>query len=83
MNVTLSVDPDTVARARALAEAQGTSLNQVIRDYLAQYAAGAQATSVGERLTALIDAGAVGNSGGARFDREEIYAERLGRYDRG
>lgn len=80
MNVTLSIDADTVARARSLAESQGTSLNQVIRDYLAHYAATGPARTVGSRLTELLDAGAVGHSGGGRFAREELYADRLDRY---
>jgi hypothetical protein len=80
MNVTLSVDEATVARARAIAEAQGTSLNQVIRDFLAQYSATGPAQTVGERLAELLEQGAVGDSGGRGFSREELYAERLDRY---
>jgi hypothetical protein len=34
MNVTLSIDEQTIARARKKAEALGKSLNQLIRDYL-------------------------------------------------
>ena len=34
MNVTLSIDDQVVARARRLAATRGTSLNQLIRDYL-------------------------------------------------
>ena len=34
MNVTLSIDDQVVARARHLAATRGTSLNQLIRDYL-------------------------------------------------
>jgi len=34
MNVTLSIDEQTVVRARKKAEALGKSLNQLIRDYL-------------------------------------------------
>ena len=83
MNVTLSVDEGTIARARARAEAQGTSLNQVVRDFLAQYANAGQAGTVAQRLSELLEAGAVGDSGGSRFSRDELYAERLDRYGRG
>jgi hypothetical protein len=34
MKVTLSIDDQTLARARILAQRRGTSLNQMIRDYL-------------------------------------------------
>ncbi len=40
MNVTLSIDEQTVARARKKAEAMGKSLNQLIRDYLQKLAGG-------------------------------------------
>ncbi len=38
MNVTLSIDEQTVERARKRAEALGKSLNQLIRDYLQKLA---------------------------------------------
>ena len=38
MNVTLSADEDVVKRSRAFAAAHGTSLNQLVRDYMAQIA---------------------------------------------
>ena len=34
MNVTLSIDARVVAEARRIATARGTTLNQIIRDYL-------------------------------------------------
>lgn len=36
MNITLSVDEQVVTEARKIASARGTSLNQIIRDYLNQ-----------------------------------------------
>ena len=75
MNITLAVDDDLVRRARKVAEAQGKSLNHVIREHL-------------ERLTAQDNAGAwvaeierlsqrsKGRSRGWRFDREEIHERR-------
>ena len=36
MNVTLSISDTVVAEARRIAAARGTSLNQMIRDYLRQ-----------------------------------------------
>ena len=37
-NLTVVVEPDVLKRARLRALEQGTSVNAVIRDYLAQYA---------------------------------------------
>ena len=34
MNVTLSVDARTLAEARRIAAVRGTTLNQIVRDYL-------------------------------------------------
>jgi len=36
MNVTLSINDEVVAEARRIASTRGTSLNQLIRDYLQQ-----------------------------------------------
>ena len=70
MNVTLSIDDQTVARARKKAEALGKSLNQLVRDYL-QKVAGADdpEKSIAEfkRLSGQ------GNSKGWRFNRDEIH----------
>jgi predicted HicB family RNase H-like nuclease len=37
VNVTLSIEDEVIQRARAKAEAMGTSVNQLIRDYLRQF----------------------------------------------
>jgi len=75
MNITLAIDEQLVKRARKVAEAQGKSLNQVIREQL-------------ERLTAQDDPDAwvaeferlsrasKGHSRGWTFDREEAHARR-------
>ena len=72
MNVTLSVDERLLREARRVASSLDKSLNQLIREYL-------------ERLTALDDAErdleelellsrpAQGDSGGWRYDRDEIH----------
>ena len=38
MNVTLSVDDEVILRARRRAEALGTSVNQLVREYLERLA---------------------------------------------
>ncbi len=70
MNVTLSIDEQTVTRARQKAEALGTSLNQLIRDYLQKLAGGDDPErSIAEfkRLSGQ------GNSRGWKFNRGEIH----------
>jgi len=72
MNVTLSVDDEIVDRARRRAEAQGTSMNQMVREFLEQVAGKsepeADAAEFG-RLTEL----ARGNSRGWKFNRDELH----------
>ena len=41
MNITLSVDEQVAQRARDAAKKMGKSLNQVVRDYLEQFAGSA------------------------------------------
>jgi len=70
MNVTLSIDEKTVARARKKAEALGKSLNQLIREYLQKVSGGVDpAGSIDEfkRLSGQ------GHSRGWRFNRDEIH----------
>ena len=76
VNVTLSIDDDTLARARDLASRRGTSLNQLIRDYLDELASD---LSPEEMLGELADLWATssGDSGGRGWTREELH-ERSG-----
>lgn len=72
MNVTLSVDEDLIARARRFAEQRGTSLNQLIRDYLEEL------TAREARYTALAELESLwkrepGGSGGRTWDRDSLY----------
>ena len=41
MNITLSVDEQVALRAHEAAQKMGKSLNQLVRDYLVQFAGGA------------------------------------------
>jgi hypothetical protein len=70
MNVTLSIDEQTVARARKKADALGKSLNQLIRDYLQKLAGGDDPERSIEEFERLSGSG---NSHGWRFDRDEIH----------
>ena len=75
MNVTHSVDDNTVREARRRAEAMGTSVNQLVREYLEQFA-GKTDNKVDaaefERLSRLAE----GNSRGWKFNREELHERR-------
>ena len=75
MNVTLSVDEEIIQRARRRAEILGTSVNQLVREYLEQLAGktdpNADAAEF-EKLSRL----ARGDSRGWKFDREELHERR-------
>ncbi len=78
VNLTLSVADDVVERAREVARQQGTSLNALLRRYLERLAGGRGEDDLAELFDALWRQRA-GHSGGWRFDRDELYAERAGR----
>lgn len=73
-NITLSADVDTVAKARAAALRQGTTLNALVRGYL-QALAGedSQRAAAEDLLRRLRDQ--PGRSGGYQFRREGAYDE--------
>ena len=70
VNLSLSVDEQTVARARKKAQALGKSLNQLIREYLQQLAGGDDAERSIEEFRRL---SGQGHSRGWRFNRDEIH----------
>lgn len=72
MNLTLSVDDEVLEAARRRAEALGTSVNQMVREYLKQVAGKSDALQRAiefDRLSAISH----GNSRGWKFNREEIH----------
>jgi hypothetical protein len=72
MNVTLSIDEATLARARELAVRRGTSLNQMVRDYLEEVTSDLSTEEILQELEANWEKNA-GDSGGVRWTREEIH----------
>lgn len=72
MNLTLSIDEYTVARAREAARASGKSLNQLVREYVHELAGTCTPEDAIERLRLLRSQGA-GNSGGSKIQREDAY----------
>jgi hypothetical protein len=70
MNVTLSIDEQTVVRARRKAETLGKSLNQMVRDYLQTVAGDDDPERSIEEFKRL---SGKGHSRGWRFNRDEIH----------
>jgi len=75
MNVTLFIDDEVVLRAGRRAEALGTSLNQLVREYLEHLAGGTDPNEDGAEFERLSRA-AKGNSGRWKFDREKLHERR-------
>jgi hypothetical protein len=75
MNVTLSIDDEVIRLARHRAEVLGTSVNQLVREYLEQLAGRTDPNEDAaefERLSRL----AQGDSRGWKFDREQLHERR-------
>jgi hypothetical protein len=74
MNITLSVDERVTERARERLRATGKTINQEIREHLAQIAGDDQL----ERDIAFLKSTAgLGNSNGWKYNREDAYEDRL------
>lgn len=78
VNLTLSVDEDVLDRARRVAQHQGTSLNALVRDYLAQLAGKKSGPDLAREMRETFKKPA-GKFGDWKWNRDEIYEERLGR----
>lgn len=76
MNITLSADAQVIERTRDLAKRKGTSLNQLIRDYLDQVAGTQQSESAAEEFRQLALKRGGCSSVGYRFSREDANARR-------
>jgi hypothetical protein len=75
VNVTLSVDETILDQAWRRAEAMGTSVNQLVREYLEQLA-GMSGSEVAAAEFERLSRAAGGQSGGWRFNREELHERR-------
>ncbi|SEE94930.1 hypothetical protein [Ruania alba] len=81
--VTITVDADTLKRARIRAIERGESVNAFLASELRRYADADDAIARQREATAkLIDVARSigGRSAGRRFSREDLYAERIDRY---
>ena len=71
MNITLSIDEQGVAKARRIASVRGTSLNQLVRDYLEDLTRHNDVKSVLDELDAMWSE-STGRSQGP-WTREELH----------
>jgi Family of unknown function (DUF6364) len=75
MNLTLSVDEQTVEKARRVAKAMHKSLNQLVREYLEQLAGQDQAERDAEEFRRLSGQGKPDPDW--KFNRDEIYDRKI------
>lgn len=77
-NLTLVINNDLLQRARMRALAQGTSVNAVVREMLANYAADERVLSGRRRVAALARSSTAGGaSTGRSWTRAELYEDRV------
>jgi hypothetical protein len=72
MELTLSIDDELVRRAAQRAEAMGSDINQLVREYIEGLAGEADWERDATELARLLRE-SKGNSGGWKFNRDEIY----------
>lgn len=73
VNLTLSADENSIKRARAAAQAMGTSLNQFLRDQIDRLAGAEQRA---READAYLASAGRGNSRGWKFNRDSIQRKR-------
>lgn len=77
-NLTLSIDEETLKRARIRALEQGTSVNAVVRAFLGSYAGVDDENRALRRFVEIAEGSGAGARGkGRRWRREDLYEERL------
>ena len=77
MNLTLSIDDQTVEQGRRVANAMNKSLNQVIREYLEQLARRDQADRDIAEFRALSEQHEGKSRSDWKWNRDEIYDRRI------
>jgi hypothetical protein len=75
VNVTLSVSSKIIEKARRRVEAMGTSVNQLVREYLEQIAGEVDAEADAKEFQRL-SLDSQGNSHGWRFNRDMLHQSR-------
>jgi hypothetical protein len=72
-NITLSADEEVIAKARSYAKEHNTTVNQLIRDYLAELVGKQDSESLAAEFDKIVQQHAGYPEEGWRFNREEIY----------
>lgn len=73
MKITISIDDEVLRVARRRAQVMGTSVNQLIREYLARFAGTGNASEDAEEFERLSRL-AGGDSRGWTFNRDELHS---------
>lgn len=73
-NLTLTIDDELLTRARVRAREQGTSVNALVRDYLARFANGQGEGTAIDEFVALAEASdASSGPSGRQWTRDELH----------
>ncbi len=73
MNITLSADKELIEKGRKIAKAQGTSLNQLVRDYLLTITGGGETKQAADEFAHLAKTLPGCSDEGFKFSRDEVY----------
>jgi hypothetical protein len=77
-NITLAIDEKVLKNARAYAKKRGTSLNALVRDYLGNLVWDEDRVAEARRgLLELIDKSTLDMGPDYKWNREELYADRV------
>ena len=76
MNITFSIDERTVEAARRVASEQGTSLNELVRRFVASLAGRGSASELAKEIVSLFEE-QPGDSRGVHIVRDDAYEGRL------
>jgi hypothetical protein len=83
-NLTITVDEETVKRARMRALEEGTSVNALLRDYLEDYAGvRRERREAWRKIRELARSSGAGSDGAGLPKREELYDRPIARNRRG
>lgn len=83
-NLTITVDEETVKRARIRALEEGTSVNALLRGYLEEYSGiRREREEAGRKLLELAKKSGMSSGGKGLPEREELYDRPIGRHRRG
>ena len=72
-NLTITVDEDSLKKARMRALNEGTSVNAILRDYLESYAGSKRERRDAVNKILSISRASKARRGGARWSREELH----------